>query len=393
MELWHSLNGMLQAELVSADTAGAVTRFFESGITIYDAEYLDDLTVRFQIRRQDYKKIRLLAEKRGDVLKLLKKRGLYWTGKGLLKRPVLMLGILAILILGTYLPTRIFFIRVEGNTTVPTNLILEQAAQCGIAFGADRSEVRSEKMKNALLEAMPELQWAGINTQGCVATISVREREIVEKTVKTAGVSSIIAARDGVILSVTATRGSAVCKVGQAVKAGEVLISGYTDCGISIRAEASDGEVYALTEQNLHVCTPLECSVRGDMTRQEKKYSLIIGKNRINFYKGSGISDTTCDRMYEENYITLPGGFVLPVAVVTEVWTYYDCTEETALPEEQIGQLSEFAADYLREQMVAGQILSASETVTTEDGALWLNGKYACREMIGRVQKEEIIRP
>lgn len=393
MELWHSLNGMLQAELVSADTAGAVTRFFESGITIYDAEYLDDLTVRFQIRRQDYKKIRLLAEKRGDVLKLLKKRGLYWTGKGLLKRPVLMLGILAILILGTYLPTRIFFIRVEGNTTVPTNLILEQAAQCGIAFGADRSEVRSEKMKNALLEAMPELQWAGINTQGCVATISVREREIVEKTVKTAGVSSIIAARDGVILSVTATRGSAVCKVGQAVKAGEVLISGYTDCGISIRAEASDGEVYALTEQNLHICTPLECSVRGDMTRQEKKYSLIIGKNRINFYKGSGISDTTCDRMYEENYITLPGGFVLPVAVVTEVWTYYDCTEETALPEEQIGQLSEFAADYLREQMVAGQILSASETVTTEDGALWLNGKYACREMIGRVQKEEIIRP
>lgn len=393
MELWHSLNGMLQAELVSADTAGAVTRFFESGITIYDAEYLDDLTVRFQIRRQDYKKIRLLAEKRGDVLKLLKKRGLYWTGKGLLKRPVLMLGILAILILGTYLPTRIFFIRVEGNTTVPTNLILEQAAQCGIAFGADRSEVRSEKMKNALLEAMPELQWAGINTQGCVATISVREREIVEKTVKTAGVSSIIAARDGVILSVTATRGSAVCKVGQAVKAGEVLISGYTDCGISIRAEASDGEVYALTEQNLHICTPLECSVRGDMTRQEKKYSLIIGKNRINFYKGSGISDTTCDRMYEENYITLPGGFVLPVAVVTEVWTYYDCTEETALPEEQIGQLSEFAADYLCEQMVAGQILSASETVTTEDGALWLNGKYACREMIGRVQKEEIIRP
>ena len=177
------------------------------------------------------------------------------------------------------------------------------------------------------------------------------------------------------------------------MKAGEVLISGYTDCGISIRAEASDGEVYALTEQNLHICTPLECSVRGDMTRQEKKYSLIIGKNRINFYKGSGISDTTCDRMYEENYITLPGGFVLPVAVVTEVWTYYDCTEETALPEEQIGQLSEFAADYLREQMVAGQILSASETVTTEDGALWLNGKYACREMIGRVQKEEIIRP
>lgn len=36
-------------------------------------------------------------------------------------------------------------------------------------------------MKNALLSAIPELQWAGVNTYGCRAVISVRERTLPER--------------------------------------------------------------------------------------------------------------------------------------------------------------------------------------------------------------------
>ena len=97
--------------------------------------------------------------------------------------------------------------------------------------------------------------------------------------------------------------------------------------------------------------------------------------------------------MYEEKHLTLPGGFVLPVTLVTEVWTYYACTEETLLPEDASTQLSEFAKSYLNSQMIAGQILSGQENVTGSDGAISLQGQYACHEMIGRVQKEEIMRP
>jgi hypothetical protein len=247
-------------------------------------------------------------------------------------------------------------------------------------------------MKNTLLEAMPELQWAGINTYGCVAVITVRERE-EEPDQKNSkyNVASIVAARDGIIDSCTVEKGTALCRPGQSVIQGQKLISGYTDCGISIRAETAQGDIYALTEHKLTVCTPTSCRVQHTKTASEKRYGLKIGKKRINFYKGSGISDTTCDRIYLENYITLPGGFVLPVAIVTEQYVYYDCDDCICNTSNSL--LSDFAESYILSQMVGGEILSASESTQTGSSLLSLEGVYRCREMIGRVVKEEIIKP
>ena len=42
--------------------------------------------------------------------------------------------------------------------------------------------IRSEKVKNSLLQRIPQLQWAGINTDGCVAVISVREKTAIKNS-------------------------------------------------------------------------------------------------------------------------------------------------------------------------------------------------------------------
>lgn len=394
MDLWKSLGGMVEVSLTSADPAAALRAVSAAGITVYSADRPEtDITARFRIRRRDYRKLKALADRHGYDLKMVRLGGIYWTAKGLLRRPVLLAGILILLVLVMYLPSRVFFFRVEGNETIPTRLILEKCQACGISFGASRRAVRSEKMKNALLEAIPQLQWAGVNTSGCVATITVRERSLAETKESAAGVSSIVAARDGVIAECTVTKGNPICKVGQAVKAGEVLVSGYTDCGICIRATRAEAEIYAFTQRKLSVVTPANWQKRGEAVRQEKKYAVIIGKKRINFYKGSGISDTGCDKMYEESYVTLPGGFQLPVILVTEVWTYYDYEETAGEEEYAAAALSEFAESYLTQRMIAGQILSRAETVSEADGVFCLEGNYACLEMIGQVRSEEIITP
>ncbi len=393
MDLWHSLNGMVDVELICADPAFALTNLLDNGITVHDSVCVDALTLHLKIKRQDKRRLQLLCEKKGYELKILGGRGIYYRIGGLLRRPVLVLGFLFMLILGLYLPSRIFFIRVEGNANVPTRLILEAAAECGIRFGASREEVRSEKMKNALLESISQLQWAGINTNGCVATISVRERQETKPTENTGGVSSIVAERDGIITEFTATKGSPKCTVGQPVKAGDVLISGYTDCGITIRATRAEGEVYAKTQRQLSVITPALWAERTAVTRQEKKYSVIIGKNRINLYFDSGISDVGCVRMYEESYIILPGGFQLPILLVTETWTYYE-SGQTALDEETVSRrLSAMAERYLSREMTAGRIYDKNEQLDCMDDIWLLEGNYTCHEMIGRQRSEEILIP
>lgn len=390
MDIFRSLGGMVEVIVTSADIPGILAAANGADIPIFSVHQRADLTITAQIRRQDYRALAALCSKRGVSVALQHRQGLYWIGKTLLKRPVLLLGMLLLLMVLLYLPSRVFFVRVEGNSTIPANRILEAAEGSGIRFGASRREVRSERVKNSLLGAVPELQWAGVNTYGCVAVISVRERSITELSETENTVTSIAAAVDGVVTSCTATSGNLLCRPGQAVKAGEILISGYTDCGLTIRATRAEGEVFAQTIRKLTAVTPAQYAGKGEITGVKHGYSLLIGKKRINLWKDSGISGATCGRMYSEYYVTLPGGFRLPIALAVEKFSLCSI-EQTLLEESRVnGLLAEYARSQLLGQTVAGRILEKSEQLFADNGRYRLEGEYVCTEMIGRVQREQI---
>ena len=386
----ESICGYIQVELTSANLPVLLERISASDIPMWNLIPIDDLTMRIHIPRNRHRKLAIICKRHGDTLKITARKGSYWALKGLLSRPVLIFGVLLLFFASLYLPSRVLFVTVEGNETIPSQLILEKAQDCGIRFWAQRREVRSERMKNALLEALPDLRWAGINTYGCTAVISVSERATQAEKQSESTVSSILASRDGVITAVTATQGNLLCREGQAVKVGDVLISGYQDCGIAIRAVRAEGEIFAQTNRDLQVLSPLEWSSRAGNRVGTRKYSLIFGKKRINLWKGSGISDASCVRMYEEYYITLPGGFRLPVGVGFERITVCDIAQLT-YPEEEAAQLvNDFADAYLLQQMVAGSV-TRKLTQTDCDGAVCrLTGNYFCVEMIGTLRHNEI---
>ena len=390
MDFWRWLSGIVTVRLTSANVAERLSQIGQADIDIFQAELLDELTASFFIHRTDLKKLEGFLSHRGDRIEVINRSGLYWFIKRVLMRPILTFGVLILLIANGYLQGRVLFVQVVGNEDIPARLILEEAEKTGLGFGSLRREIRSEKIKNSLLERIPQLKWAGVNTTGCVATILVRERQLIPDQEPPKTVSSIVAARDGVVLGFIVTNGNLVCRTGQAVKAGEVLISGYTDCGLMIRATHAEGEVYAKTERTISAVYPTCWKQNASIKNCSIKYAMKIGKKRINFDNGSGISYPCCGKIYEENYLTLPGGFQLPIALIKETVVYYDQAEVQQPQNDVTSKFSDFAAGYLSEQMIAGQILSASEVVTESYGLCQLEGKYACQEMIGQVRKEEI---
>lgn len=391
MGLFRSLAGLVVVRITSADLTGMLSQISERNIQLLRVEWIDELSCQATVYQRDSITLGKLARNHGDKLEIINKSGVYWSIKSLMHRPVLVIGVIVFGLLALYMPTRILFVNVEGNTTVPTREILEAADNCGISFFSSRREIRSEKIKNALLEQIPELQWIGVNTAGCVATINVTEKSTADYTKDSEDVvGSIIATRDGVIQQCTVTKGDPVCRVGQAVKAGQVLVSGYTDCGIAIKATKAEAEVYALTLRQLEVVTPTNAAMRASITATETKFSLLIGKKLINLFKDSGISDTSCVKIYEEYWLTLPGGFQLPVGILRQTQTYYSNQSETA-SQEACSWLNHFAEKYLHTQMIAGQVISRDVTESCEAGICTLEGKYSCREMIGQFKREEFI--
>ena len=386
MNIWRSLAGMVTVELTSAALDTLLNTANAHKIPIFSLCRTDELTASFQITRHDYRKLARLAAQKGESLTLKHRSGLYWSFHSLRKRPVLLAGIVSCILLLLFLPGRILFVQVEGNQTLPTQRILAAAEECGIVFGANRRVVRSERVKNSLLAQLPELEWAGVNTHGCLAVLSVRERKVTNEKEKGHTVSSIVASRDAVIESCTATAGNLLCAPGQIVKKGQILISAYTDCGTHLQACRAEGEIYALTRRSVQAISLRTGLSRQGQTRVEQKYGLILGKKRINLWKGSGISDTTCGRMYEEYYITLPGGFRLPLALTVDTYTFWE-TEETEFPEIPLG---DFAKNSILAQMISGTVLREEAVSVEENAVQHFSGTYVCREMIGRVKPEEI---
>ena len=383
--------GWICVKLISAAPAETLAKLNLAGIVVHRLRYDDDFTVCFSIRRRNYKKTSSIAAQQGDRLVVLQEDAVTGVLKGVLKRPILLFGAALLVVLTLYVPSRIFFVTVEGNSSIPSRQIIAAAEEHGLMFGASRQKIRSEKIKNALLLDLPQLQWVGVNTKGCVARISVRERLQTEERTQTVGISSIIAGCDGVIREMTVTAGNPVCKVGQAVREGELLVSGYSDCGICIHGTTASAEILADTQRNLTVTTPMVTLKRSASSAVQKKYSLLVGKKRINFSKNSGIYSTTCGKMYAEYYLDLPGGFRLPMGIAVESIFTGDVTEVIADEKRSSSLLEDYARQYLSGQMIAGKILGSDITLEPGEGTLQLNGIYRCSEMIGKIRCEETI--
>ena len=389
MHIFDSFQGCLTVEITNAAPEILLHKLNQNGISMRNVQYLNALTVSFEIKRRDYGKLRQIAEKSGSSTKTLKSNGIYWNVKRLLFRPVLLSGIIGLILLTLFLPTRILFVDIKGNERLSTSLILEKAELCGINFGASRRNVRSEATKNKLLSLLSELRWAGVNTYGCVAQITVQEKSDLQEGAVADKIRHVVAAKDGIISELTIFQGSAQCKVGQAVAKGQILVSGYINHGISLEATCADAEIMGYTGNVLSTVTPIERLVRDGRAGRETKYQLLLGKKLINLGKDSGISDVKCVRMYEERYLTLPGGFRLPVALVLEQSIPYALHTKCVEDPGDYAWVKTAAEDYLQSQMLSGEILHSNTLEGIDDGLYTLYGTYQCREIIGRIRSEE----
>ncbi len=377
------LKGTVCGELISADMENTINELVEKGISLYKVEHFDAATCIVTFSSRDLNNTISLLTTLGCEYRIKDTTGFNFHLKLFRRRILLLISMSIIFFLTLILPSKILFISVSGNENVPASQILSAAEESGIRFGISRRTINSERSKNEIIALIPELQWVGINTSGCNAVISVIEKPVLED-INSKISPNIVAERDGLILTITATAGNPQFIPGQTVLSGQVLISGYIDCGKTLLITHASGEVFAQTSRQIHSVLPFSYTERIMISEVKTRYNLLLGKKRINLWKGSGICPASCGRMYREFCLTLPGGFELPIKLAQEKIIYYNCTNTEKDVSEAI--LSNMAETYLRKQMKAGTIIQKKEVFSSENGVCSLYGEYTCIEMIGRAQ-------
>ena len=374
-----------------ADIERILQKLTHQGIILHQVHKTDAFSATIHVDFKDYKEALMLLNSWQVTYSILDKSNSDPFSKSIISRSVIIIGMILVLVLAMILPGRILFVHVNGNSRVPTRLILEIAGKKGVAFGASSSVVRSEKVKNALLEAIPELKWVGINTTGCVATINVQESiDIENKDAAPYRISSMVASTDGVISSCIVTKGNMLCKTGQAVTEGQTLISGYTDCGIIIKATQAEGEIYANTRHETTGIMPICYSSKASTQSVTSRYSLRIGKKLLKFNNSSGIYGGSCAKIRTEYSLSLPGGFVLPVSIVKETVTKFDQDDNYTLNNCE-SRLELYCREHICDSMIAGFIKAETAKNTVHTDTVELRGDYVCYELISRRKPEDIL--
>lgn len=389
--IWF-LQGYVQAELRGASPEWALERLSNARVAFLRVQRIDDFTIALLILRKDVLKAMAAAQKAMCELAVVREMGFGKTFGGLWRRRLFVLGLLLCAAGAFVIPKFVFFYDVVGNETVPDAEILRALHSLGVGFGTYGPDIQPQALKNKMLLLVPELQWFTVQQSGMCAHVVVRERSEKLAVEERRAPMNVVAAKDGVLTSVSSLEGNCLCAPGQAVTEGQVLISAYTDLEFTTRVSAALGEIYAETLTHKQVVCPDTALFKQPNGKTARRISLLVGEKRWNIFANGGNLEGKCDKITKTQMLTLPGGFEIPVGLEITELSGYDLVKKP-LPEETAqALLIEQLERGVRQDMIAGEILDEALDLTRQNDRYELHASVRCEEMIARMVRASILK-
>ena len=362
------------------------------------ARLLDDATANdlpiWGIRREgivlkaccparSYIALRRPARKAGMRLRITDKHGLPFLLHRFGSRWGLGMGAVAALLLLQLLSGRIWVITVNGNDTIPQAEILAIAEEWGVRIGAPIADLDIDTIRLHALTRMDGVAWLTVNPEGSVAHIELNESEPPLDIWDTTSPSNLIAARDGWILEMTILGGESMVKVGDAVTAGTLLVSGATIADKSLLLRRSFGSVIAQTERELSVNVPLQTE---QLCPAGTRYRLFFSFFGLDIPLSGSATMPALHQLIQNDRFLTADGLTLPIGLRHRHYTIFEPHSVTLTPEEAY----EEAVRRLRarEQVEFAQITvqeSRYSCIQNTDSCV-LTGQYICEENIAQEQ-------
>ena len=274
---------------------------------------------------------------------------------------------------------------ISGNERVSDTEILRALERNGVTIGTRALEIEQEDLRNHVLLELHELSWLSVNVRGCTAHVQVVERQRPPRIIDPQEYANVIAAKTGLVTEIVALNGKTCVAEGDMVEKGQLLLSGVSDGRFGgVRFMHAHGEVWGRTWYTLITRVPLTVMQQVGEGQERSRFSLIVGKKRINFYGKGSILTTGCDRITTYHSLRLPFGGALPLSLCHEKEVQYDVqsvtrTVETALDEGKLALLQRLTAQLSEE----GRVTWTEFTHRTEGDVLVVTLKAECLEQLG----------
>lgn len=354
---------------------------------------VDEFTVEFSAPLSASRQVEELAARAGCTARGLKRYGLGADVAALGRRWGFVAGLAICLTAVSFLSRFLLVVEVKGNTTVPTAVILSELSRLGVRPGAFGPSIQEKEVANEALLALPGLSYMAVNIYGTRAEVAVAEAVEPPELLDEGTPADVVAAADGIILSLRADSGRAMFAVGDIVAAGEVLLAGRMDLpepvggteDMGVLAVRASGSVRARTWRMLEESIPLTAGVKTYTGAETTRCALQFLWTYTEFFQNSSISYPMCDKITCTRMLTLAGR-QLPVGVVSTTYREYTVSDAPLDAAEAEKTLRALLTQRLSALMDAhdGVVLRSDMTARVEDGRLTVTLLAECEEEIGR---------
>ena len=175
-KLIRYLRGNVRFRLTGAAPEQCLNALAAARLEFWDIEREDALHLSLCVPAREAERLQRLAL-RLCTAEVTERSGLRAQFGGLLRRPVLLLGLLAAAAATFVLQEFVWTIEVEEMTGSPAGQIVQALEELGIAPGTWGPSIDSPETRNRMLLRMPELAWLAVNRSGGRVQVLVTERQ------------------------------------------------------------------------------------------------------------------------------------------------------------------------------------------------------------------------
>lgn len=326
------------------------------------------------------------------TFQVLRRGGLPILLRRLLRRPGLLVGGLAGLAILLTSTLFVWDVRVSGNEQMSAAEVIAELRESGFGVGSRLRDFSAGELENRVLLASDRLAWISVYIDGTVARVQVLERKTAQRDEDRLRPADLVARADGQIETVELYRGNPVVRAGQAVRRGELLVSGiFENENIGCRFTRAAGRVMARTEHRFSVTVPF-CETVSVLSGTEK------GDVWLNFFdftvkisENTGNAGVSCDIIETVTHPSLPFLQDLPISLTAQTCRLW--REETVerTKEEAVALAYERLGNELRTLAEDARLLSRSVTATVRDDAVVLECTVTCIEDIAEQVEFDVI--
>ncbi|MDD3394802.1 MAG: sporulation protein YqfD [Clostridia bacterium] len=344
LAIWYYFCGYVMIKVNGFAAERFMNMLSYRGVYLWDVES-DGAGVRLKAPLGSMDILSMCAEKTGCRLEVKGYGGFPSKIRRYKGRQVLTAGILLFAV-GLYLLSSfIWVIRVEGNERVPKEDILTYCQELGLKPAAWKRGVDPEEITKEILIQFPDISWVSVDIKGTDVTIKVAETiekaEVVDKVTP----CNVVAAMDGVILKITAERGTPMVKEGDVVKKGDVLISSAVVIGLEGEEQHTE---YVAAEGTVTAKIWLQLTDELPLAYEEKVYTGETKTNRILSFWGKdadfvhpSLEEEQADAEILFQKDLALGDFKVPISIKKEQYRIYTLEQRNRTVDEAKAELAQ----------------------------------------------------